>query len=384
MSMSENRRPPTFGPEPWAEVGELSWSHWDLWFSVVAVLDHGGQLDDLEKRLVADLRGPLYGRHGTEALLSHLNDLRTRLEAAGLAPSDLASTKALGERTLVAKARKKLSNSSLDGRALSPAMIETPRVRLTRRARTGHWPSFPVDPAVYYKSFRRHVEVKDHISKNRSFEAVARVKDRLGGLDRSSLPVAERLALFRAFHTAALELIERTDDSYGNVGDMREEAWHIYLDLDWQAAGMSHEDYWADLCGLVVFEDYGLGFKEETRPWARVAARHMGSVESCLNELERICRQCFLDYEAAEALQQLAWLAVAGARFDRYIEVAERLGSDHWMPILAMAESALGAGRHDLAVDVFWAADRPGLQQKHLRDRCLGLTGVDISDGHIE
>ena len=40
-----------------------------------------------------------------------------------------------------------------------------------------------------------------------------------------------------------------------------------------------------------------------------------------------------------------------------------------------MAESALHAGRPDLAVSVFRAADQPGFPQCHLRQRCLQLTG---------
>jgi hypothetical protein len=27
-------------PEPWLKVGRVAWSHWDLWFCVVACLDH--------------------------------------------------------------------------------------------------------------------------------------------------------------------------------------------------------------------------------------------------------------------------------------------------------------------------------------------------------
>jgi len=48
------------------------------------------------------------------------------------------------------------------------------------------------------------------------------------------------------------------------------------------------------------------------------------------------------------------------------------------MPIVALAESALSAGRHDLAVEVFRAADQPGSHRDHLRDRCVKLTGVDL------
>ncbi len=380
MNQATGRKPPVFGPEPWSEVAGRLWSYWDLWFAVVAVADHASALDQLEEQLVGELRRHLDGRDAAEYKLSHLADLRARLREARLGPADLARADAMRDRALVAKARKKMAGRWIEGRAMTPAMVETPRVQLVRRARMGRWSKFPVDPAVYYKSFRRNVEVKDRITKNRSFGAVERVQERLRALDKPSLSEAQRLALYRAFHTAGLELMERADDSYGNVDQMREEAWHTYLKLDWQAAGMKPTDYWADIGDLVVFEDYGLGFKEETRPWLHVPAGQAEVIEDYLTQLERECRAAFLDYQADEALQQLAWLAVAGRRFSHYVEVATRLGTDHWMPIEALADSALRSGKKDLAVETFQAADRPGFHRRHLRDRCQAMTGVHLED----
>ena len=377
---SPPRRPPVFGPEPWEETGGRSWSHWDLWFCAVAMADHDGRLDQLEERLVGELADRTGSREGTESKLSHLADLRVRLDDAGLVPGDLATPDVLSERSLLAKARKKLAERYLEGRAKTPAMIETPRVRLERRSRTGHWDAFPVDPERYYRSFRRNVEVKDYISERRSFSAVRRIEERLESLDKAGLAVGERLALYRAFHTAGLELADRADDSFGNVGEMRREAWHTYLGIDWQAAGMAPEAYWADLCDLVVFEDYALEFKEETLPWSHVPAGQAELVEGALLPIEAECRAFHLDYPADQALEQLAWLAVAGRRFTRYVEVASRLGTDHSREVEALAVSALRSKRRDLAVEVFRAADRPGHHQKLLRERCASLTGVVIGD----
>ncbi|MHB8318663.1 MAG: hypothetical protein ACYDEP_05435 [Acidimicrobiales bacterium] len=346
----------------------------------MAVGDHGASLDELEERLVSELQDPTGSREDTESKLSHLTDLRDRLDDAGLLPGDLATRDVLSERGLLAKARKKLAEHYLEGRAKTPAMIETPRVRLERRVRTGHWDAFPVDPERYYRSFRRNVEVKHHISGRQSFSAVRRIEERLVSLDKAELVVGERLALYRAFHTAGLELADRADDSFGNVGEMRREAWHTYLGIDWQAAGMAPEDYWADLCGLVVFENYALEFEEETLPWRHVPAGQAEIAEGVLLALEAECRGLHLDYPADQALEQLAWLAVAGRRFTRYVEVASRLGTDHWREVEALATSALRSKRRDLAVAVFQAADRPGWHQKFLRERCASLTGVVIDD----
>lgn len=378
-SAAAPRRSLVFGPEPWARVAGRSWCQWDLWYCLVAVLDHGGDLDGLEAVLVEALRGHLWGRRAVEAKLSHLADLRERLRAAELEPARLVPADVRADRALVAKARRKLGEHGLDSRALTPAMVETPRVRLTRRARTGRWGAFPLDPARFYRSFRRNVELKHHVTKGKSFSVVRRLEERLRALDETVVFEGERLALYRAFHTAGLELADRVDDSYGVVGDLRREAWHVYLRLDWAGAGMAAEDYWDDVCGLVVFEDYGLDSREETLPWTRVAAGQAEFVERFLLALEAECGRFYLDYEAEQARCQLAWLAVARRRFTRYVEVADRLGSDHWQEIVALAESALRACRRELAADVFRAADRPGWHRQLLRDRCLALTGVDLA-----
>lgn len=134
----------------------------------------------------------------------------------------------------------------------------------------------------------------------------------------------------------------------------------------------------------MVFEDYALDYREETLPWARVPAGQAGAVERFLLSLEAECRTHYLDHQAEEARRQLAWLAVAGRRFARYVEAASRLGTDHWREIEALAELALHSSRRKLAIEVFRAADRPGWHQRRLRERCLELTGVDLRDEHDE
>ncbi|MCA1678398.1 MAG: hypothetical protein LC777_05335, partial [Actinobacteria bacterium] len=68
-------------------------------------------------------------------------------------------------------------------------------------------------------------------------------------------------------------------------------------------------------------------------------------------------------------LQNIAHLHVAHGRLTRFTAIAARLGSDHWRPIVAMAEAALAHGREDVARAVFASADQPGMQQDFLRRR---------------
>ncbi|MGH9243137.1 MAG: hypothetical protein ACRD29_02225 [Acidimicrobiales bacterium] len=372
------RQPPTFGPEPWRDHQGITWSHWDRWACVVAVVDHDGDLAGLEAHLVDQLR-TLDGRDATEAKLSHLTDLRARLTTAGLTAPDLAGSDPTADRTLVAKARSKLASRGLEGRAMTPAMHETPRVRLRRRARRGHWRAFPVPPERFYERFRAAVEVKGHITKNRSVAKTRALGERLERLDGPRRRHDERLALYRAFHTAGVELADRADDSYGNIGELRENAWRTYLTIDPAAAGMDPAAWWQDLCELIVWEPYGLGHDHQTLPYRKLGAVDVDTVEGILLSLADEHRAVHLDWEADEALQQVAWLHAAHRRWDRYPDAARRLGSDHWTPIVALAQAALARRRADIAVDVFRAADKPGFHRDYLQRRCRELTGVDLA-----
>lgn len=378
--MSNPRATPVFGPELHGEVRGEPWSHWDVWFCLVTVLDHDGDLAALEHVLVAELKPGNTARSAGEAKLSHLQDLRSRLVAARLTPADLVTADLLADKALVARARKKLRDRHLDGRAKTPAMYETPEVQLTRLARYGRWPTFPSDPAPFYASFRSQVEVKDAISERRSFGAVTRMESKLNALDRPKLTDPQRLALHRAFHTASLELADRADDSCGVIGEMRSQAWRYYLELDWAGCGMQPEDYWADLSALVVTEQYGLGYREQALPWTRVQPTQVSLVQELLSSLESQCRAGHLPYAAEEARQQQAWLAVGTNSIDRFIEVAEHLGTDHWAEIEALAQAALRAGGRTLAIGVFQAADRPGRHRDHLRKICVAMTGAALGD----
>jgi hypothetical protein len=80
--MSGPARTAVYGPEAWRRVCGAVWSYWDLWFAVVAVADHDGDLDALAAAIDDGKRS--FGSATVEAKLSHLDDLMHRLsEAAG-------------------------------------------------------------------------------------------------------------------------------------------------------------------------------------------------------------------------------------------------------------------------------------------------------------
>jgi len=161
------RRSPMFGPEPWTPVGGVTWCQFDRWFALTTAADFAGDLDALEAHLVGRLRGSLHGRRDLEAKLSHLADLRLRLAAAGVDVAGLADAEPADKAT-VAKARRKVLEQALEGRAMTDAMRDTPRARLDRRARYGAWPLFPLNPDGWYNKLAGR-RSPTGVTKGRSF-----------------------------------------------------------------------------------------------------------------------------------------------------------------------------------------------------------------------
>lgn len=249
---SDARRSPIFGAEPWARVAGVEWCHFDWWFALVITTDFDGDPDALRTQLESTLRSSLHRRDDTQAKLSHLAELRARLDAAALDFEDLAEVEEPDKRVL-GKARRKVLEQALEGRAMTEAMRNTPAHGLEQRARYGHWDRFPTNPDRFYERLtgRRN---DTFVPKGRSFDVTRRLRDRLDKLDGPRRALPDRLALYRAFHTVGLELAHRGDDSYGVIGELRLEAFKTYLAIDWATAVMEPTDYWQDLCELLVCE----------------------------------------------------------------------------------------------------------------------------------
>ena len=146
--MSGSSKAPIYGPEPWATTNKTAWSYWDLWFCVVALADHDGDLEELT--VAIEEGGRLSGGGTAEAKLSHLDDLRRRMAQAGID----AQTLVAGEDTdpkIRAKARAKVLKQGLYPRDMTEPMWHPPRERLYERALHGRWSLFPVSPKPFYE-----------------------------------------------------------------------------------------------------------------------------------------------------------------------------------------------------------------------------------------
>lgn len=66
--MTVSGRTPIYGPERWTTKRGTVWSYWDLWFCLVALADHAGDLDALSEAI--ENGGRMLGGGTVESKLS--------------------------------------------------------------------------------------------------------------------------------------------------------------------------------------------------------------------------------------------------------------------------------------------------------------------------
>jgi len=180
---------------------------------------------------------------------------------------------------------------------------------------------------------------------------------------------ARVLAVRRASLTAVAEAAERADDSYGEIGRLGLETWQAYVATPWREL-LDPATYWRDVCELVAFDDYAHLHQHENLLFRRARANETDLLLGILDRLADECTAARLRWHADEVRQAVLYMLVRS--FDRFVDAAAGLGRGHWRPVALLAETALAAGRHDIAAAVFDAADQPGHHLRKLRRQMLG------------
>jgi hypothetical protein len=248
------KNPTVYGPEVWHTVADAEWTYWDLWFSVVCVVDHGDDWDALDAELFADSRY----KDAAERMWSHLVDLKDRLTAAGITAADLAGDLVSDRKTVVKARSKVLEGTGVRRKDLSPAMRDTPRDRYAMRAHFGSWDQYPVSPRPFYKQLSEATPF-DLEAPGRglpTFENVDPLFEALEALEAShadDLPTL--LAVRRAGLTTSSLAHHRCDNSYGDLGQHTTEATLRFTHTDWRATGIDPTVFWRDV--LEVFTVLG-------------------------------------------------------------------------------------------------------------------------------
>jgi hypothetical protein len=370
--MTGSGRTPIYGPESWKTERETVWSYWDLWFCVVALADHDGDLDALA--VAVEDGGRSFWSATIEAKISHLDDLKCRLAEAGIDARGLAGNQE-GDAPVRGKARTKVLRQGLYPRDMTDAMLHTPRERLYERALRAAGSCSRSRPSRSTERLANGLD-EGYLPKGATFRLERRIEAARERLDRSTAKdPAKRLAARRALLAWCYRAMERCDHSYGLIGVAAQDALFTYARLPFEPAGIASEDWCEDLCELLVWEDWGLLYRHETKPFAQIHGPLADHAERFLLALADELRSQRLRHQADKALENVAYLHIAAGRLTRFAQAAATLGSDRWMPIVALAQAAITRGRPGIAREVFAAADQPGLQRDYLRQRCIELTG---------
>ena len=197
-----------------------------------ALVDHDGDLDALAEAL--EEGGRRSGGGAAEAKLSHLDDLKRRMAAAGIdAETLVAGEDADGK--IRAKARAKVLKQGLYPRDMTESMWHTPRERLYERALRGRWHLFPVSPEPYYR------RLSNGLGEGfRSFKLSRRLEAAIERTDRETANrVPDRLAARRALVAWCYRAMERCDDSYGVIGEVGTDALLTHVSIDYEPTGIA-------------------------------------------------------------------------------------------------------------------------------------------------
>lgn len=370
---------PRLGPEPWKTVQGVQFTTWDLWLMVLAVTGDGIGLDGVATKLRERSRKPGgCERDDSEAKLAQLDDLRLRLTKLGLEPKDLVLKEAKNT-VIVARAKRKLFEQNAPEKDYTKPMRETPRQRLERRARTGYWHLFPVNPEKYADDLLSVVdELHGYGSERQGTRLSMELSERWDDLRKRAKSPKNALALHRAMLLACLVLQERADDSSGDIGITFSITIREYAVVPWEEAEMDTEAFIRDAVEFSVWEDYGQGdelaaiFRKLDRQHGDLAVRIF---DETISELKRYG---VFEYQIREALGFKSALLIGHRRFDEFVQLATKLGSSEWRPIVTMAEAAMKAKKSDVALAVFGAANQPGFHQEYLAEKCMEVTGKTV------
>jgi hypothetical protein len=370
------KKPTVVGPDlamslPTPQGRSLDLSYWDLWFALVAVSLHGGDLDRLAA-WIKEPRGFSYSRRSIERKRWHLRDLSRRLEEASVIPKQIVDSAGALAKTEKRRALKKVMEPCDREREWSEPMQNTPRSRRYSLALHGSWDRFPVSPQPYYETIRSHYQSRGVYSESMSYR-IARTLDRYAEKAQTLLKAgqaAQAQALLRAWMTVIVELMAQADDSGGSIAMSFDEGFRAYLKIPLEPTGIVEGVFFPDLLDFLIWEDYGLTddgiegyFRGLDDRQADLCIEHLRHEVAALRDDD-------LEYQSEEALTLLGQVIAEQDRFDEFEEVARQMGSRAWRRIVRLVDRAMKKRLKPLAMKVLEAAMTKGdhldfLQEKY-------------------
>ena len=369
------KKPTIFGTDlalslPTDQGTSLHLSYWDLWFALVAVMMHNGDMDRLADRIKEE-KGFFYDRRSIERKRCHIRDLKRRLDEAFIIPADIVRAAGDLAKTEKRRALKKVSESIHREREFSEPMRNTPRKRRFDHALRGYWDMFPVSPKSSAKTIGAHFRSKTFYSKNASF-GIARTLDGYVEEAKKLLEAgkaAQAQAILRGWLTVIVELMEKVGDSFGSIWLSFDEGFAVYLKISPEQTGIDDAVFFPDLLDFLIWEDYGLTNDGIEGYFRRLSE---GQADLCVEHLRHEVPALLdddLEYQSEEALTFLGQVVVEQERFDEFEAVARQMGSRAWKRIIRLADVAMKRRKKPLAMKVFEAALTEGDHLEFLKEK---------------
>jgi hypothetical protein len=356
------KKPTPIGPDlalslTTTEGKPLDLSYWDLWFALVAVRMHDGDLDRLAERIKNE-KSFYYDRDSIERKRWHLRDLKRRLEGASVTPMQIVNS--AGDLATAEKRRAvtKVMESSDRASAWSEPMRNTPRRHRFAHALRGYWDRFPVSPQPYEEEIGAHYQSRGSYPESMSFR-ISRTLDRYAEMAARLLgagKAAEAQALLRGWMVVIIELMERADDSCGSIGMSFGDGFAAYLKIPLDETGIDETVFFPDLLDFLIWEDYGLTNDEIEGYFKGLTP---AQADLCIDHLRRQIdelKEDDLEYQSEEALTLLGQVVAEQERFDMFEALAREMGSREWQRVIRLADRAVKKRKRPLACKVFEAA----------------------------
>jgi hypothetical protein len=285
-------------------AGRFVATYWDLWFAIVAQRMFEGDFARLRAHL-RQLRDQSYlYREECVAKLSHLNELRRRLEHAQIDAATIVEAAVPLSAGEVRRARGKVLQHSARRSERSQAMVQTPVVTGRQHALRGFWPQFPLSPAPPAAEILAQFNSNAFYSERQSFSVARRLDQFTARADRLARQEQfdESLAILRAVMTATIEVLQFSDDSFGAIGMSFQNALRHYRKLPLHETRIKASVFFPDLLTFVVWEEYGLTTGQLLGYFRRLKKEQAAVCVDYLRRYVHQLREDDLDYQAEEAL----------------------------------------------------------------------------------
>lgn len=231
--------------------------YWDLWIIIILVNKFENNWDELLESLRSKKKENFYLIEPFEAISNHIRFLRQKISEIQLNPTDIL----VGEdvsfiKKQETKAKRKILEMTFQCKEKSNWMVNTPKKLRRNQAMRGHWNLFPKDPLQYARSLERYYKSSGFYSENQSF-GLEEILSKYINKNGTHISLSDLFASYRAFLTVVIEKMDIVDDSYGVIGDLYQEVFKEYYQLDQTKLEMQPKDFYLDLIELIIWEDYG-------------------------------------------------------------------------------------------------------------------------------